>query len=73
MSLVLLESDGAVRTITLNAPERLNALDMPLLDELRAVIATVAGDDEARALVVTGAGKAFCSGANVDSLFGDTS
>lgn len=73
MSLVLLESDGAVRTITLNAPERLNALDMPLLDELRAVIATVADDEEARALVVTGSGKAFCSGANVDSLFGDTS
>ncbi|MFD1859418.1 enoyl-CoA hydratase [Aeromicrobium camelliae] len=73
MSLVLLESDGPVRTITLNAPDRLNALDMPLLDELRAAVATVADDDEARVLVVTGAGKAFCSGANVDSLFGDTS
>lgn len=73
MSLVLLESDGPVRTITLNAPDRLNALDMPLLDELRAAVASVADDDEARVLVVTGAGKAFCSGANVDSLFGDTS
>ncbi|RLV57635.1 enoyl-CoA hydratase [Aeromicrobium phragmitis] len=73
MSLVLLESDGPIRTITLNAPDRLNALDMPLLDELRAAVATVASDGEARVLVVQGAGKAFCSGANVDSLFGDTS
>lgn len=73
MPLVLLEADGPIRTITLNAPERLNALDMPLLDELRDAIAAVAADPDAQALVVTGEDKAFCSGANVDSLFGDTS
>lgn len=72
MPLVLLEADGPVRVITLNAPDRLNALDMPLLDELREAVETVAADSEARALVVTGAGRAFCSGANLDSLFGDT-
>lgn len=71
MSLVLLDADGPVRTITLNAPERRNALDWPLLDELSAAVRSVADDTEARALVVTGAGKGFCAGANLANLFGD--
>lgn len=71
MSLVDLTADGGVRTITLNAPERLNALDRPLLDELRAAVQQVAGDAEARALVVTGEGRGFCAGADLDGLFGD--
>lgn len=71
MSLVDLAADGGVRTITLNAPDRLNALDRPLLDELRAAVSQVAGDAEARALVVTGAGRGFCAGADLDGLFGD--
>ena len=57
MSLVDLTADGGVRTITLNAPDRLNALDRPLLDELRTAVQQVADDSEARALVVTGAGR----------------
>lgn len=73
MTLVTLTSDTHVRTITLNAPDRLNALDWPLLQELRAAVTEVAADPQARALVVTGAGRAFCSGANLESLFGDTS
>lgn len=73
MTLVELEADGPVRKITLNAPDRLNALDWPLLQELRHAVAQVAADDDARALVVSGAGKAFCAGANLESLFGDTS
>ncbi|MET1132334.1 MAG: enoyl-CoA hydratase [Aeromicrobium sp.] len=72
MTLVELTREDSVRTITLNAPERLNALDWPLLEELRVAVESVAADEEARALVVTGAGKAFCSGANLESLFGDT-
>jgi enoyl-CoA hydratase len=71
MSLVTLESDGAVRTITLNVPDKLNALSWPLLDELAAAIDTVRADEGARALVVTGAGRAFCSGADLNGLFGD--
>jgi enoyl-CoA hydratase len=71
MSLVLLDSDGPVRLLTLNAPERRNALDWPLLDELAAAVAAVADDPGASALVVTGAGKAFCAGANLANLFGD--
>ncbi len=71
MSLVDLTADGGVRTITLNAPDRLNALDRPLLDELREAVRRVADDPEARALVVTGAGRGFCAGADLDGLFGD--
>lgn len=71
MPLVLLDSDGPVRTLTLNAPERRNALDWPLLDELAAAVRSVADDPEARALVVTGAGKGFCAGADLANLFGD--
>lgn len=73
MPLVLLAADGHVRTITLNVPDKLNALSWPLLEELAAAVAEVAADPEARALVVTGAGRAFCSGADLQSLFGDRS
>jgi enoyl-CoA hydratase len=69
--LVLLESHGSIRTIRLNAPERRNALDLALLAELAAAIAAVKADRDARALIVAGAGKAFCAGADLAGLFGD--
>jgi len=62
---------GQVRTITLNVPDKLNALSWPLLEELAAAIDTTAADPDVRAVVVTGAGRAFCSGADLQSLFGD--
>lgn len=71
MNLVLLETDGPLRTIRLNAPERLNALDLDLLAELKEAIDTVKADPDARALIVAGAGKGFCAGANLRSMFGD--
>ncbi len=71
MSLVELTSHDGVRVITLNDPERLNALSRPLLDALRDTIDTVAADPDARALVVTGNGRAFSAGADLEGLFGD--
>jgi len=71
MSLVELKSDGAIRIATINDPDRRNALSWPLLDEFKAAVEAVAADPEARALVVTGAGKAFCAGADLANLFGD--
>ena len=65
------ESGGNVRTITLNVPDKLNALSWPLLEELAAAIDATAADPDIRAVVVTGAGRAFCSGADLQSLFGD--
>jgi 2-(1,2-epoxy-1,2-dihydrophenyl)acetyl-CoA isomerase len=51
-----------VLTLTLNRPERLNALTGDLLDSLAAALRSAASDDSLRAVVVTGAGRAFCSG-----------
>jgi enoyl-CoA hydratase len=70
--LVRLESDGLVRRLVLAAPDRRNALDVPMLEELAEVVALVARDAEARVLVVSAEGKSFCAGADLDSLFGDT-
>lgn len=71
MALVTLDDQGPVRTLTLNVPDRLNALSWPLLEELASAIDATAADADVRALVVTGAGRAFCSGADLQSLFGD--
>ena len=71
MSQVTLESEGDVRILSLNSPERLNALDWPTLDAIKAAIADIAADRDARAVVVTGAGRAFCAGANLENVFGD--
>lgn len=68
---VQLVARGAVRQIVLNAPERRNALDRPMLGELADAIAEVAQDRDAAVLVVSGAGRAFCAGADVANLFGD--
>jgi 2-(1,2-epoxy-1,2-dihydrophenyl)acetyl-CoA isomerase len=56
------ERDGAVATITLDRPEALNALTVPLKDELVATFVEVAADVTVRAVVLTGAGRAFCAG-----------
>jgi enoyl-CoA hydratase len=67
------DGGGRVRTITLNVPDKLNALSWPLLDEFADAVEATAAEPEVRALVVTGAGRAFCSGADLQSLFGDRS
>jgi enoyl-CoA hydratase len=74
MSLVLLEhgpADG-VRVLTLNEPDKRNAMSPRLLTELGAAADAVAAEDDARVLVVTGAGPAFSAGADLPALFGDT-
>jgi len=53
---------GAVGVLTLNRPARLNAMNRTMLRELHQVLDVVEADDEVRALVLTGAGDAFCSG-----------
>lgn len=56
------EDSGAVATLTLNAPERLNALSDAMLAGLSAELARLAGDRTIRAVVLAGRGKAFCAG-----------
>ena len=63
--LVLLEKSDRVATVTLNQPATLNALSYDVLTRLREVVDEVASDREVRAVVLTGAGRGFCSGANL--------
>ena len=65
---VLLSSDrDAVRTLTLNRPDRKNALNAQLWEELADALRAAARDVDLRALVITGAGGAFCSGADIST------
>lgn len=54
--------DGAVATLALNRPERLNALNATVHAEIRDALSAVEGNPAIRCLVVTGEGRAFCSG-----------
>ena len=60
-ALLLDTSASGVRTVTLNRPERLNAVDPVMANELPAAIDEAAADDAVRVIVVTGAGRGFCS------------
>ena len=70
MPTVNLHRHGAAATIELNRPEALNAWNGPLGDELLEAVRAVADDDGVRAVVVTGAGRAFSSGADLRDLTG---
>ncbi len=59
---------GAVALITLNRPERLNAYDRQMRADMADAVKRAAGDDKIRAVVITGAGRAFCAGADVSSM-----
>lgn len=60
--------DGPVATITLNRPERMNALTRVLEAELRSAIEQAGRDAAIRAIVLTGAGRAFCAGMDMEEL-----
>ena len=65
---MLVEQDESVLTITLNRPERLNAVDRVMHRELEEVFGEVAFDGSVSALVLTGAGRGFCSGGDVRAM-----
>jgi 2-(1,2-epoxy-1,2-dihydrophenyl)acetyl-CoA isomerase len=65
---VLVDRDGAVVTLTLNRPDRLNALSLAAVELLRDTLAGIADDPTARAVVLTGAGRGFCAGGDVGDL-----
>jgi enoyl-CoA hydratase/carnithine racemase len=63
---VLYESNDGVATVTINRPERRNAMSFGVMDGLRAAVARARADDDVRVVVLTGAGdKAFCAGADL--------
>ncbi len=63
-----LTKDGAVATVTMNIPQRRNALTFELRDKLHSVLRDVGEDASVRAVVLTGAGSSFCSGADVEGM-----
>ncbi|NIH81512.1 enoyl-CoA hydratase/carnithine racemase [Amycolatopsis viridis] len=60
------EVDGGIATITLNRPARLNAFTLEMAHELIAAFDVADADDAVRVVVVTGAGRGFCAGADLD-------
>src|SRR2546429_1539767 len=70
---VLGEIAGGIGTVTLNRPEKLNALDRTLCDELRDALALLTESDAVRVIVIPGAGRAFCAGADLGVLDRDGS
>jgi len=64
------KSDG-IATVTLNRPERLNAVTRQMLAEWSAALADARDDDDVRVVVVTGAGRGFCSGMDVREAVAD--
>lgn len=63
---LLVELDGGVATLTLNRPDRMNAFNHEMSSELAGAFAALDRADEVRAIVVTGAGRAFCAGVDID-------
>ena len=62
MTTVLSTVENAVCSLTLNRPDRLNAINAAMIAELNAALADANADDAVRAIVLRGAGRAFCSG-----------
>ncbi len=66
--LVTREDKDGVATLTLNRPDKLNALDIPTVVELRGQIDAVATDPGVGCVILTGAGRSFCSGHDLESI-----
>lgn len=62
---IILEKKENIGVLTLNRPDKLNAINDQLIAELISALDVVDGDDDIRVLVLTGAGKGFCSGADI--------
>lgn len=67
---ILIETRGAVRWLTLNRPDKLNAWTRQMANELAAAIDEANAEAEIGAIVVTGSGRAFCAGADIEQAFG---
>ncbi len=67
-NVVLFEKEGPIGLITINRPEVRNSLNAAVFLELNGIIGRIAADDGIRTVVVTGAGKAFVSGADINEL-----
>ena len=67
----LYQEQNSIGTITLNRPDRLNAITFEVYHELTDFIATLGDEKDVRVIVITGAGRAFCSGGDVRDIIGE--
>ena len=67
-TMTLERPEPGIAVLTLNRPDRLNAMTMEMFDELMAVPLALKSDLDLRALIITGAGRAFCSGYDLDKV-----
>lgn len=67
---ILVETQNRITTITLNRPDRLNAWTAQMAEELRRAVNHAGRDPETRCIILTGAGRGFCAGADMDILQG---
>jgi methylglutaconyl-CoA hydratase len=65
---VIYSADGAIARITLNRPEKRNALNDAMVSGLTAALGVAEGDESIRVVLITGAGQDFCSGADLSAL-----
>ncbi|RIA37154.1 enoyl-CoA hydratase [Hephaestia caeni] len=65
---ILLERADAVAIVTLNRPDRMNAVHLPMMIALADMLADLEGDDAVGAIVLTGAGRGFCAGGDVKNM-----
>lgn len=65
METILYNVSDGIAQLTLNRPDVLNSINMKMIEEVRATVATFATDDAARVLLITGNGKGFCAGADL--------
>ncbi len=65
---LLQHREGGILTLTMNRPERLNALTMEMLAEMETALDAAALDDAVRVVVLTGTGRGFCAGGDVKSM-----
>jgi 2-(1,2-epoxy-1,2-dihydrophenyl)acetyl-CoA isomerase len=65
---IAITKQGGIATVLLNRPDKLNALSAGMYHELAEAFAALGHDDEARVVVLTGAGRAFCAGGDVGSM-----
>jgi len=68
MAELLIETNGPIRLLTLNRPEKRNALNGTLISALKTALRDADEDEDLRAIVIRGAGQDFCSGADLESL-----
>jgi enoyl-CoA hydratase/carnithine racemase len=67
---IAVERDGEIALLTMNRPEKRNALSLPMMRELEATLTAIGSEEEVRAVVLRGEGPAFCAGHDLRELVG---